>query len=123
MHFSKITGSRSICINGDWDNRIFEITINEGESKSKAEDLLSSAIDQWENEMREKRNSSVNYFTTEKVIQVEKFTDKLKETLQAINKSESLEELKQYWYPAKTNLILSEAYKTRTAILTNKEKQ
>ena len=69
MHFSKITGSRSICINGDWDNRIFEITINEGESKSKAEDLLSSAIDQWENEMREKRNSSVNYFTTEKVIQ------------------------------------------------------
>lgn len=57
MYFSKTSRSRSICINGDWDNVIYEMTIQDGESLTKAEEAINEKLNEWENEVRKIRTS------------------------------------------------------------------
>ena len=67
MPFTKVTKTRSICINGDWDSVHYEFTLNEGQPLSEAENLLTEAIDKWENETRAKRLSVFENLPTQTI--------------------------------------------------------
>lgn len=64
MPFTKVTKTRSICINGDWDGVHYEFTLNEGQPLSEAENLLTEAVNKWENEARMKRLGSIGELPT-----------------------------------------------------------
>lgn len=58
MYFSKTSRSRSVCINGDWDNVMYEMTLQDGESLTKAEEAIEQKLNEWENKVRAKRTPS-----------------------------------------------------------------
>lgn len=63
MHFSKVSRSRSICINGDWDNTLYEMTIQDGESLTKAEEAIEQKLIEWETKVRTQRTPPEQSFT------------------------------------------------------------
>lgn len=58
MHISEVKTSRSICVNGEWDNAEFKMHLNEGDSLNAAQETLQQVSDEWESKIRAKRSLS-----------------------------------------------------------------
>lgn len=95
MHFSKASRSRSICINGDWDNAVYEMTIQEGESLTKAEEAIDLKLTEWENRVRTQRNPPEQSFT--KATDLVKKDNMEEQFLKSVGEVTDIKELEKVW--------------------------
>lgn len=114
MYFSKTSSSRSICINGDWDNVIYEMTLQDGESLTKAEEAIEQKLNEWESKVRAKRTPPEK--TSSKLTGLVN-KSKNKEQEESANIAEMLlckdvEKLKEFEIISKTTPALTATYNT-----------
>ena len=114
MKISKVTYKKNFIVNAmtmQHEHFQVEVDLNEGENSMEAVIMAKAFVHE-------------AYLKTQVVVPdpepgempvvvQDKVSDALKDNLAAINKTETESELKEYWLLSKSNLILSEAYKTK----------